>query len=87
MQGHIAVASMETLLKDHLQHCLDVAMSTHHQGCCSKQFGTALANVALTYREGIAYTPIMDHTIDFLCSNVFSPMQLARLMDIHGGTS
>jgi hypothetical protein len=73
-------------LSEHIKLSLDKAISSHPHGRRTKIIGQAIAAVALRYREGIAYTPIMDHLKNFLRTKVFSPMQVARLMDLNGGS-
>jgi len=73
-------------LTQHLHFSLDKAISSHPHGRRTKEIGQALATVALHYREGIAYTPIMNHFKHFLRTKVFSPMRIARLMDLNGGS-
>ena len=73
-------------LTDHIKLSIDKAISSHPHGRRTKLIGEAIATIALKYREGIAYTPIMNHLKTFLKTKVFSPMRVARLMDLTGGS-
>ena len=73
-------------LQQHIKLCIDKSISSHPQGRSTKQIGEALASVALQYREGIAYSHLNNKMKHFLKTQVFSPMKVAQLMDMNGGS-
>jgi hypothetical protein len=73
-------------LEDQIKLYIDKAIRFHPHGRRTLLIGESLASVALQYREGIAYTPIMTQFKEFFRKKIFSPIRVARLMDLTGGS-